>query len=67
MLRANSPTNGGKRGSLAAKFFRAALRIVVLLVISFRNCGDVPIVAVLAAVFAFLDPKYGLAEGIVVG
>lgn len=60
----NFPTNGGRRGCLAAKVFRAALRTVVLLLISFRNCGEVPIVAILAAVFALLDPKNGLAEGI---
>lgn len=60
----NFPTNGGKGGCLPAKVFRAALRRVVLLVISFWDCGDVPNVAILAAVFALLDPRNGLAAGI---
>ncbi len=36
---------------------------MVLLVISFWDCGDVPNVAILAAVFALLDPRNGLAAG----
>lgn len=60
----NFPTSGGKGGCLPAKVFKAALRRVVLLIISFWDCNGVLNVAILAGVFALLDPKNGLAAGI---